>query len=264
MHTEWSLLFWNFGAVMGLMVTVWALSVGIRNSSIADTFWGIGFVLVAWITFAGADGYLWRRLLIALLVTVWGLRLAFHIGMRSRGEGEDRRYQAWRRQYGEKFWWVSLFTVFLLQGVLLWVISLVAQVGQASPKPDRLIWLDGTGLLLWSVGFYFEAVGDYQLAAFKKNPENRGSVMDHGLWRYTRHPNYFGECLMWWGIFVVTLATPGSLWTIVSPLTVTFLLLKVSGVTLLEKNMVERRPQYLEYQRRTSAFIPWFPKEKTP
>jgi steroid 5-alpha reductase family enzyme len=157
---------------------------------------------------------------------------------------------------------VSLFTVFLLQGVLLWVISLVAQVGQASPKPDRLIWLDGAGLLLWSVGFFFEALGDYQLAAFKKNPENRGSVMDHGLWHYTRHPNYFGECLMWWGIFLVTLATPGSIWTIVSPLTITFLLLKVSGITLTERSIVETKPQYLEYQRRTNAFVPWFPKEK--
>ena len=156
------------------------------------------------------------------------------------------------------------FTVFLLQGVLLWVISLVAQAGQWSPMPDRFIWLDGAGLLLWAVGFFFEAVGDYQLAAFKKNPANKGKAMSQGLWRYTRHPNYFGECLMWWGLFLVTLATPGSFWTIISPLTITFLLLKVSGVTLLERTIMETRPDYLEYQEKTSAFIPWFPKRGKP
>jgi steroid 5-alpha reductase family enzyme len=264
MHIEWSLLLGNFVAVMGFMVAVWAMSVAIKNASIADTFWGLGFVLVAWITFAGADGYLGRRLLITLLVTAWGLRLALHIGMRSWGKGEDRRYQAWRRQYGERFWWVSLFTVFLLQGVLLWLISLVSQAGQWSPKPDRFIWLDGVGLFLWTVGFLFEAVGDFQLAAFKKDSANRGRVMNQGLWRYTRHPNYFGECLMWWGIFLITLATPGAFWTIVSPLTITYLLLKVSGVTLLERTIVETRPEYRDYQERTSAFIPWFPKRVKP
>ncbi len=123
-----------------------------------------------------------------------------------------------------------------------------------------MVWIDGVGFLLWAVGFFFESVGDYQLAAFKKNPANMGKAMAQGLWRYTRHPNYFGECLMWWGIFLVTLATAGSLWTIVSPLTITFLLLKVSGVTLLERTIVETRPEYRDYQERTSAFIPWFPK----
>ena len=261
MNLELSLLLWNFAAVMGFMTLVWALSVVIKNAGIADTFWGLGFVLVAWVTFAAAEGYLGRRLLITLLVTVWGLRLALHIGRRSWGKGEDRRYQTWRRQYGERFWWISLFTVFLLQGALLWVISLVAQAGQWSPEPERLGWLDGAGFLLWVVGFFFEAVGDRQLATFKANPNNKGRVMARGLWRYTRHPNYFGECLMWWGIFLITLATPGSLWTIISPLTITFLLLRVSGVTLLERTIVETRPEYRDYQERTSAFIPWFPKK---
>jgi steroid 5-alpha reductase family enzyme len=263
MHVEW-LLLWNFFAVMGFMIAVWVLSVVLKNASIADTFWGLGFVLVAWITFAGGDGYLWRRLLITLMVTAWGLRLALHIGTRSWGKGEDSRYKAWRQQYGERFWWVSLFTVFLLQGLLLWVISLVAQVGQWSPKPDRLLWIDGLGFLVWAVGFYFEAVGDRQLASFKADSANRGRVMNQGLWRYTRHPNYFGECLMWWGIFLITLSTPGSFWTIVSPLTITYLLLKVSGVTLLERTIVETRPEYQAYQENTSAFIPWFPKRGKP
>ena len=262
MNVEGAVLLWNFAAVMGFMTSVWVLSVVIKNAGIADTFWGLGFVLVAWITFAVAEGYPGRKLLITLLVTVWGVRLALHIGIRSWGKGEDRRYQAWRRQYGERFWWISLFTVFLLQGALLWVISLVSQAGQWSPEPDRLVRLDGAGFLLWVVGFFFESVGDRQLAAFKANPQNKGRVMDQGLWRYTRHPNYFGECLMWWGIFLITLATPGSFWTIISPLTITFLLLKVSGVTLLERTIVENRPEYRDYQERTSAFIPWFPKKR--
>ena len=264
MESGWSLLLWNFVAVMGFMTAVWVLSVVIKNASIADTFWGLGFVLVAWITFLGGDGYFGRRLLITLMVTIWGLRLAIHIGTRNWGRGEDRRYQVWRNQYGEKFWWVSLFTVFLLQGSLLWVISLGSQVGQWSPKPDRFIWLDGAGFLLWAVGVFVEAVADRQLVAFKANPVNTGRVMGRGLWRYSRHPNYFGECLMWWGLFFVTLSTPGSLWTIISPLTITFLLLKVSGVTLLERTIAERRPDYREYKERTSAFIPWFPKRGHP
>ena len=203
-------------------------------------------------------------LAVLAVLALWAVRLSLHLHRRNHGRPEDRRYQAWRKQYGQKFWWVSLFTVFLLQGALLWVISLVAQAGQWAPKPDRFIWLDGLGLLLWAVGFFFEAVGDYQLAVFKKNPANKGKAMAQGLWRYTRHPNYFGECLMWWGIFLVTLATPGGFWSIVSPVTITYLLLKVSGVTLLERTIVETRPEYREYQERTSAFIPRLPKRGKP
>ncbi|MGD8230045.1 MAG: DUF1295 domain-containing protein, partial [Desulfobacteraceae bacterium] len=197
-------------------------------------------------------------------VTVWGLRLAIHIAGRNLGKGEDRRYQAWRASYGPKFWWVSLFTVFGTQGILLWVISLVTQAGQISATPHKLVWVDALGLLVWAVGFFFEAVGDWQLRRFKANPENRGKVMEQGLWAYTRHPNYFGECLMWWGLFLIALAAPGNIWTIISPLTITILLLKVSGVTLLEKSITETRPKYRDYMESTSAFVPWFPKRKQP
>jgi len=152
----------------------------------------------------------------------------------------------------------------LFQGVLLWVISIVVQAGQIAPIPEGLCWLDAAGLLVWAVGFSFEALGDYQLSRFKADPNNRGKVMDQGLWAYTRHPNYFGESLIWWGIFLITLATPISLWTVISPATITFLLLKVSGVTLLEKTIVEKRPAYRAYKENTSAFIPWFPKKKEP
>jgi len=175
---------------------------------------------------------------------------------------EYRRYQAWRTKYGRRFWWVSLFQVFLLQGLLLWVISLVLQVGQLSPVPSRLTWLDALGTLVWLTGFLFEVVADWQLAAFRSDPANAGRVMDRGLWSTTRHPNYFGECLLWWGFFLITLPTPCGFVAIISPLTITFLLLKVSGVTLLEAGLVETRPRYREYMEWTSAFIPRFTRKE--
>ncbi|UCE82053.1 MAG: DUF1295 domain-containing protein [Deltaproteobacteria bacterium] len=254
----------NLGAIIGLMTTVWLLSLVKKDASIVDIFWGLGFVLIAWLTFVEADGYVGRKLLITLLTTIWGLRLAVYILYRGWGKEEDRRYQAWRAQYGERFWWVSFFTVFALQAVLLWVISWVLQAGQLSPEPARLGWLDGLGAIIWAVGFFFEAVADWQLARFKADPANKGKVMNRGLWGYTRHPNYFGESLVWWGLFLITLATPGSWWVIISPLVITVLLLKVSGVTLLEKTMLDSRPEYQDYIDSTSSFVPWFPKKEGP
>ena len=262
MESQLSIYLMNLGVALGLMVCVWVLSLVLRNASVVDTFWGLGFVMVAWVTFFSAGGYAGRRFLILCLVTVWGLRLAVHIALRSRGQGEDRRYGAWRKRAGKRFWWMSLFTVFGVQGMLLWVIALGVQAGQIARSPAAFTWLDTLGALVWAVGFAFEAVADRQLTRFKADPANRGQVMDRGLWAYSRHPNYFGETLVWWGLFLVVLSTPGSAWTIVSPLTITFLLLRVSGVTLLEKTIVDSRPGYAEYQRRTSSFIPWFPKPR--
>jgi steroid 5-alpha reductase family enzyme len=253
---------WNLALLMKMMFFLWLFSLVRRNAGIIDTFWGIGFVVVAWMTFFQADGCLVRSLVLLILTTVWGLRLALHIGKRNWGKGEDRRYQAWRREYGKRFWWVSLFTVFGVQGILLWIISLVVQVGQLSPHPARLTWFDGLGVVIWGVGFGFEAVADLQLARFKTDPENHKKVMNQGLWAFSRHPNYFGEALVWWGIFCITLSSPGNFWTVISPLTITFLLLKVSGVTLLEKTIVETRPDYRDYMKTTNAFIPWFPKRE--
>jgi steroid 5-alpha reductase family enzyme len=254
----------NLAIVLGMMVCVWLLSLMLKNASIADIFWGLGFVLVAWVTFFRAEGYIFRKLLLTILVSVWGLRLAAYIGFRNRGKREDRRYQTWRAQYGKNFWWVSLFTVFGLQGILLWVISLVFQAGQIASGPLGLGGLDGVGFVIWTIGFAFEAGADFQLSRFKADPGNRGKVMDRGLWAYTRHPNYFGESLIWWGVFLITLSTPNSLWTVISPVTITFLLLKVSGVTLLEKTIVEKRPEYRAYIKGTSAFFPWLPGKKDP
>lgn len=254
----------NLLVVMALMSGVWLLSLIKRDASIVDVFWGLGFVVVAWLTFLRPDGYLGRKILLTGLTTLWGLRLAIYILIRNWGQGEDRRYQAWRAQYGVRFWWVSLFTVFLLQAGLLWIISLVVQVGELSPEPARFIWLDLLGTLVCLFGFSFEALSDWQLYRFKADPANNGKVMNKGLWGYSRHPNYFGESLVWWGLFLITLATPGSGWVVISPLLITFLLLKVSGVTLLEKTIVDSRPEYEEYRKSTSSFIPWFSKKEKP
>lgn len=252
----------NLLAAVVFMAGVWLLSLPTKNASLADIFWGLGFVLIAWLSFALAGGYPGRKILLTLLTSLWGLRLFLHIGWRNRGKGEDRRYQAWREKRGPSFWWVSFFTVFLVQAALLWLISLSVQLGQISPAPPRLTYLDFLGIMVWLVGFFWEAVADWQLARFKADPANRGRVMNKGLWAYSRHPNYFGETLIWWGLFLIALATPYGWWALISPVIITFLLLKVSGVTLLEKDIVERRPEYLEYLKTTSAFIPWFPKRK--
>ena len=261
MSSVLSIYAWNLATVLVLMVFLWVYSLLIRDASIADVFWGLGFVVIAWVTWTRAGVLAPRSVIATLLTTVWGIRLAYHIGRRNLGKGEDPRYRKWREEYGARFWWVSLFMVVGLQGILLWVVSLVVQTAQMSMTPDRLAFGDFMGMALWVVGFTFEAVADRQLARFKADPANRGKVMDRGLWAYSRHPNYFGECLMWWGMFCFALTGLGNLWTIVSPLTITYLLLKVSGVTLLEKDIVERRPEYRSYMETTSAFIPWFPRK---
>jgi steroid 5-alpha reductase family enzyme len=244
------------------MVLVWLLSLVRRNASIVDVFWGLGFVGLAWLYFAlGPQGAGSRPLLLLGLVTLWGLRLALHILWRNWGHQEDYRYRAMREHHGERFWWVSLFTIFFLQGLLLWIISAPFFVVGISLAQPGWTGTDVLGLLFWGVGFFFETVGDWQLARFKANPANRGQVMRKGLWAYTRHPNYFGDAMVWWGYFFLVLAVPAGIWTVVSPLLMTLLLLKVSGVALLEQTITERRPEYRECIESTNAFLPWFPRQ---
>jgi steroid 5-alpha reductase family enzyme len=180
--------------------------------------------------------------------------------VRNYGKGEDPRYGAWRRQYGDRFWIVSLFNVFLVQAVFMWIISLALQFGQMASSPPKLTWFDAFGTAVWLTGFIFESVGDWQLTRFKADPTNKGRIMKRGLWAYTRHPNYFGESLIWWGIFLIVLSAPGSLWTIISPILITVTLLKFTGIALTEKTILEKRPEYRHYIADTSAFFPWFPK----
>jgi steroid 5-alpha reductase family enzyme len=248
--------------ILGLMLLLWLVSLAMKNSSIVDIFWGTGFVIVTWVAFLLIpDGYLPRKVLLNLVVTIWGLRLSLYILARNWGKPEDFRYQTWRREAGAIWWWWSFFKVFFLQGVILWIVAAPLLAAQISPQPDQLIWLDGVAILVWMVGFTFEAAGDWQLRRFKANPANKGQVLKTGAWRYSRHPNYFGDAAQWWAFYLIALAA-GGWWTIFSPILMTGLLMRVSGVTLLEKSLKEAKPGYKEYIETTSEFIPWFPRKR--
>jgi steroid 5-alpha reductase family enzyme len=250
----------TFGATAGLMLLVWCLSLIKNDASVVDIFWGLGFVLIAAVGWSVAAGYESRRILITVLTSLWGVRLAAHIYWRNRGRGEDFRYRAMRAKHGKRFALVSLYSVFAIQGLLMWVISLPLQIAEISLEPARLTWLDRAGVIVWLTGFAFESIGDLQLARFKSDSANKGKVMDRGLWRYTRHPNYFGDALVWWGFFLIAMSTPAGVWTVISPLIMTVLLLKVSGVSLLEKTLMKTKPEYRDYAQRTNAFFPWLPR----
>jgi len=244
-----------------LMTALWLVSLRLKNASIVDIFWGAGFVLCNWVYLAlTPDGTPERKWLAAVLVTVWGLRLSGYILWRNAGKAEDFRYRKWREENGAAWWWKSYLRVFLLQGLLMWLISAPLLANQIGRKPG-LIWLDYVAVAVWAIGFFFEAVGDLQMARFRANSANKGKVLDHGVWHYTRHPNYFGDSTQWWGYYLLALAA-GGWWTLWAPLMMTGLLLRVSGVTLLERSLKETKPGYKEYVESTSAFIPWFPKKR--
>jgi steroid 5-alpha reductase family enzyme len=249
--------------ILGLMTLLWLLSLLLEDSSIVDIFWGTGFAVTAWVYFfLTPEGALPRKWLIGILVTVWGLRLSLYILYRNWGKGEDFRYRKWRQEAGGQWWWRSFLKVFLLQGFLMWVISAPLLAAHISPAQARLTWLDYLAIAVWVIGFTFEALGDWQMARFKANPENKGQVLNKGVWRYSRHPNYFGDATQWWAYYLIALAA-GGWWTIFSPLLMTILLLRVSGVTMLESTLKEKKPGYREYIQNTSAFIPWFPKSSS-
>ena len=252
------LFLFSGAAILAMMSLLWLLSLALKNSSIVDIFWGLGFVIVAWLAFTFGQGYLPRKQLVAALVTIWGLRLALHIGIRNWGKPEDFRYVKWREENGPRWWWLSFFQVFLLQGVLMWIISAPLLAAQTSGFPVILTPLDMIGAAVWTLGVLFETVGDLQLVIFKRDPAHRGKLLTTGLWRFTRHPNYFGEAALWWGYYLIALVS-GSWWTVFSPILMTYLLMKVSGVAMLERTM-KIKPGYEEYMKKTSAFLPWFPK----
>jgi hypothetical protein len=237
-----------------LMVGTWLLSLVLRNASIVDITWGLGFVAVAWTGRIATHGNSARQWLITVLVTVWGLRLAGYLFWRNHGKGEDFRYRAMRKHWGPRFGVISLVTVFVLQGTLMWVVSLPVQLAQA--RDTAVGPLAYVGAAIWALGLLFETVGDLQLARFKADSSNAGRVMDRGLWRYTRHPNYFGDSCVWWGIALVAAETGAGAWGLIGALVMTVLLLKVSGVALLEKSLTKRREGYTDYVARTSAFVP--------
>ncbi|MGL6222920.1 MAG: DUF1295 domain-containing protein [Steroidobacteraceae bacterium] len=240
--------------LLGAGFLTWLVSVQQRNVTIVDTLWSLMFVIAAFAYAAVSNPLGPRAQLLLVLVTVWGVRLALYLGRRTLGHEEDRRYQKIRRRNEPGFTWKSLYLVFGLQAVLAWIISLPLLggiVGDGTP----LGVLDYAGAALWAVGLYFEAVGDWQLARFKANPANAGQVMDRGLWGLTRHPNYFGDFCVWWGFGLIALSA-GAWWALIGPALMSVLLLRVSGVTLLERDIGKRRPGYAEYIRRTNAFFP--------
>ena len=247
-------------AIVVLMLSTWVLSIILKNASIVDIVWGLGFVVVAWVVRLSADGNNARQWLLVAMVTVWGLRLAGYLFWRNHGNGEDFRYRAMRKHYGQRFGLISLVTVFALQGVLMFVVSLSVQLGQADATPNIGV-IAYIGVALWLIGLFFEAVGDAQLARFKSDPANQGMVMRTGLWRYTRHPNYFGDSCVWWGIGLVAAETGSGAWGLIGSLVMTILVRRVSGVPMLEKTMGKRRPGYAEYVATTSPFFPRPPKK---
>lgn len=227
-----------------------------KRNDVADVAWGLSFILLVWASFILSDSSSIRSLMVVLLVSIWGIRLTWHINSRNRGKAEDYRYLAWRNDWGKWFYLRSYFQVYILQGLLALIVVAPVLVINLSSN-DNISILDVVGIILWLIGFFFESVGDAQLTKFIKNPENKGKLMQSGLWKYTRHPNYFGEVTQWWGIWFFALSVPWGFWSFVGPLTITFLILKVSGIPLLEKKMAEN-PEFQDYKNKTSIFIPWF------
>jgi steroid 5-alpha reductase family enzyme len=249
-----------FPVIIVMMTLVWIVSVWLKNASIVDPFWGLGFVVAAGYYFLQTDGIVTRQVLVLALVAIWGLRLSIYLFWRNWGKGEDFRYQEFRRNYGEhRYWWISFFQVFLLQGFLMWLVS-APLLGAMYYSSASLNLFDYVAVLIWLIGFSFEAGGDYQLAKFKAKPENKGKVLDKGFWKYTRHPNYFGDSAVWWSFALFSIAA-GSYIPILGSVLMTALIIKVSGVSLLEKSLKDKKPEYQDYIKKTSAFIPWCPKK---
>ena len=240
------------------MTMVFLLALFLEDNSIVDVAYGLAFVLASGAAFLSSPSGNPRQILVMVLVTVWGIRLAAHIFVRKAGKGEDFRYRQWREEWGGTFVWRSFLQIFMLQGAVIFVVALPILLVINNPGRG-LGLLDLGGVLVWLFGFAFEAVGDWQLMQFKKNPENRGHIIQSGLWRFTRHPNYFGEATLWWGMFLIALGTPYGVTTIVSPVLIDFLLLKVSGIPMLEEKY-KGNAEFTSYKRRTNAFFPWFPK----
>lgn len=255
----WSVYLSAYGLLLGALALLWLLSVRLRNASIVDPFWGTTFVIAGWWYFAhtpGGDPS--RKLLLMSMVTVWGLRLSLYLTWRNWGEDEDHRYQAFRRKYGpHRYWWVSFFQVFVLQGTLSWLIGTPLLGAQLAGGP--LGWLDALGVAVWLVGFTFEAGSDVQLSRFRARRTSPDQLLTTGFWRYTRHPNYFGDSACWWGYGLIAIAAGGYAWALGAAL-MTAMIIKVSGVAMLEKSMKHQKPGYAEYAARTSAFLPWPPK----
>jgi steroid 5-alpha reductase family enzyme/lipocalin len=241
---------------LGMMLTLWGVSLLLKDASIVDRFWGLGFLVLYGYQLADCRFLTFRAAMVLGLVAMWALRLSLYIHLRNRKHGEDVRYQKMRTSVGKRFWWVSLFSVFFLQGTLMWLVSAPLIFILLFPQSDQPTLFDYVGLALWTVGFLLEAMADYQMARFKRQPKNAGKVCRQGLWNLSRHPNYFGEALLWWGFGVICLTTSVGYLALYSPALMTFLLLRVSGVAHLEKQLAKTKPDYAEYVKSVPAFFP--------
>ncbi len=254
----------NFAILCVIMIALWRYCVMIKDVSIIDAFWPLGMVIMAGTTFLSADGTPARKALLFALTALWGLRLSAHLFTRWRAHGVDPRYAAILGRLMQKKGWsfarASFVQVFALQAVLLFIVCLPAQLGQIGSSPIQIGWMAYAGAGMAMTGILFETIGDAQLKAFRADPASKGQVLDNGLWRYTRHPNYFGDALTWWGIWVVAAETQLGLWAVISPVLITWLLTRLSGVPMLEHRLTKTRPGYAEYVARTSSFFPWPPK----
>ncbi len=251
----------SLAVTMIILTGLWWVSVRRRDASIIDIYWGPGFAVIAWIAVSLSPDPGAAAIALAVLVSLWGVRLGAYLWSRNHGKPEDPRYAAMRKNYSgdEAFGRASLTRIFYLQGVLMWLISLPIQVAAVAgiPSTGALAIL---GLVVFATGFAFESIGDYQLAAFKREPSNRGKVMDTGLWRYTRHPNYFGDACVWWGLFLIAAEAPAARWTVFAPALMTYLLVRVTGKKLLEEGLRRSKPEYAAYIERTSSFFPRPPR----
>ena len=253
--------FYSGAVVTALMFVVWLVSLRLQNASIIDLVWGFGFVLIAWTVFIYQGSYSITSFLLPCLTTIWGLRLSVYLAWRNHRKPEDYRYQEMREKWREKFPLVSLLTVFCMQGIVMWLVSLPVQYGIAvADYQSKRLSITTLGVTIWAVGLFFETIGDWQLSKFRGNRCDRNAVLDTGLWRYTRHPNYFGDFLVWWGLFIVSISLGAAWWTILGPVIMSVFLLRISGVSLLEKNLTANKPGYAEYIQRTNAFFPWLPR----
>ncbi len=253
--------FRGLAMILLAMTFLWIISILIKNVSIVDLFWGLGFVVLDIWYFVNEESFDFRQIILLVLVTIWGVRLSVYLAWRNIGKGEDFRYREFRKKYGENnYWWISYFQVFLLQAVLMWLISSSLWGANKFSGIESFNIFDFSGILVWIIGFIFEAGGDYQLTKFKLDKGNTGKVLDTGFWKYTRHPNYFGDSAVWWGFGLICIGA-GSFWYVAGSVLMTLLIVKVSGVALLEKTLKIQKSEYLEYVHSTSSFFPWFKKK---
>ncbi len=255
-------LYYQASFLIFILVTIlWIWSVYLKDVSIVDIFWGLGFVILNIFYVFNSGDLNSRKILLLVLVSVWGLRLSIYLAYRNIGKGEDFRYQEFRRKFGPKrYWWFSYFQAFLLQGALMILISSTLLGMSFSSQPTNLSTLDYVGIAIWLIGFTFEAGGDYQLMRFKKNNMNKGNVLTTGFWKYTRHPNYFGDAAVWWS-YAVFCISAGAYWQVIGSIVMTLLIINISGVALLEKSLKQSKSAYSDYIQKTSSFFPWFQKK---